>query len=97
MPAPGHNPQAVPVNKYVMGKGLDLQLYLFWYHGRNRVYASEYWNRIYLVWDALTKNRTDGALVRINNAVTRDTEQALKEQTEFITLFFPLLEEYIPG
>ena len=66
---PGHNPETVPVNKFIMGKGLDRQLYLFWYHGRGRVYASEYWNKIYLIWDGLTKKRTDGALIRVNNPI----------------------------
>jgi EpsI family protein len=97
MPMPGHNPENVPVNKFIMGKGLDRQLYLFWYHGRGRVYASEYWNKIYLIWDGLNKRRTDGALIRINNHVMGSSEKALQTQTEFIALFFPLLKEYIPN
>lgn len=92
----GHNPVASPVNKYIMGKGLDRQLYLFWYHGRGRVYASEYWNKLYLIWDGLTKKRTDGALIRVNNLATRNHNEALQTQSEFINLFFPLLREYIP-
>ena len=96
MAVPDHPPETVPVNKFVMGKGLDRQLFLFWYHGRGRIYASEYWNRIYLIWDGLTKKRTDGALVRVNNPVIGNTEDALKTQSDFIKLFFPLLKEYIP-
>jgi EpsI family protein len=96
MKVPKHNPETVPVNKFVMGKGLDRQLYLFWYHGRGRIYASEYWNKIYLIWDGLTKKRTDGALVRVNSLVIGNTEEALKTQSDFIKLFFPLLKEYIP-
>jgi EpsI family protein len=96
MAAPGHNPDKVPVNKYVMGKGLDRQLYLFWYHGRGRIYASEYWNKIYLIWDGLTKKRTEGALIRVNNLVIGNPEDALRTQSDFIKLFFPLLKEYIP-
>jgi len=92
----GHNPDTVPVNKFIMGKGLDRQLYLFWYHGRGRTYASEYWNKIYLIWDGLSKKRTDGALVRVNSPVIGNTEDALKTQSDFIKLFFPLLKEYIP-
>jgi len=91
-----HNPTHAEVNKYIMGKGLDRQLYVFWYHGRSRVYASEYWNKIYLIWDSLTKKRTDGALIRLNNPVTGDPDKALQTQTEFINLFFPLLKDYIP-
>jgi EpsI family protein len=94
---PGHNPTHAEVNKYIMGKGLDRRLYLFWYHGRNRVYASEYWNKIYLIWDGLTKRRTDGALIRVNNLATRNPNEALQTQIEFINLFFPLLKEYIPN
>ena len=96
MTVPGHNPETVSVNKFVMGKGLDRQLYLFWYHGRGRIYASEYWNKIYLIWDGLTKKRTDGALVRVNNPVIGNAEDALKTQSDFIQLFLPLLKEYIP-
>jgi EpsI family protein len=96
MAVPGHNPETVPANKFIMGKGFDRQLYLFWYHGRGRIYASEYWNKIYLIWDGLTKKRTDGALVRVNNPITGNTEDALKTQSDFIQLFLPLLKEYIP-
>ena len=91
-----NNPGTIPVNKFVMGKGLDRQLYLFWYHGRGRAYASEYGNKIYLIWDALTQKRTDGALVRVNSPVAGSTENTLKTQTEFIKQFLPLLKEYIP-
>ena len=96
MALPGHNPETAPVNKFLMGKGLDRQLYVFWYDGRGRIYASEYWNKIYLIWDGLTKKRTDGALVRVNSPVLGNTEDALKTQSDFIKLFLPLLKEYIP-
>jgi EpsI family protein len=96
MAVPDHHTETVPVNKFVMGKGLDRQLYLFWYHGRRRIYASEYWNKIYLIWDGLTQKRTDGALVRVNTSVIGNPEDALKTQSDFIKLFFPLLKDYIP-
>jgi EpsI family protein len=92
----GHNPDTVSVNKFVMGKGLERQLYLFWYHGRGRVYASEYWNKVYLIWDGLTKRRTDGALIRVNSSVVGNTEDALKTQSDFIQIIVPLFKEYIP-
>jgi EpsI family protein len=91
---PGHT--KVPVNRFVMGKGLEQQLYLFWYHGRGRIYASEYWNKLYLIWDSLTKKRTDGALIRLNNPIRKDSDEALKAQMEFAKLMLPLLDGYIP-
>lgn len=91
-----HNSDPVSVNRFVMQKGLDRQLYLFWFQGRGRAYASEYWNRLYIILDALVHNRTDGALVRVNNAIIEDPDQSLKIQTDFINLFYPILKEYIP-
>ena len=91
-----HHREPVSVNRFIMGKGLDRQLYLFWYQGRGRAYASEYWNRASLIWDALTQKRTDGALIRINNVIRENPEDALQTQTEFINLIFPQLKDYIP-
>jgi EpsI family protein len=94
---PDNNPRGVYVNKYLMEKGLNKELYLFWYHGRDRIYASEYLNKIYLIWDGLAKKRTDGALIRVNTPIVRSTSETLKTQYEFIKLFFPLLKEFIPN
>jgi EpsI family protein len=81
-----------------MEKGLARELYFFWYQGRGRIYASEYWNKIYLVWDGLTKNRTDGALIRVNSSIVgeRDENETMRNQIQFIELIIPLLNEYIP-
>lgn len=91
------NPEKVPVNLYLMGKGEQRQLYLWWYQGRGRIYANEYLNKLYLIWDAMTMNRTDGALVRISMAVTSDIDQTLETEIRFINLFASLLYQYIPN
>jgi len=54
-------------------------------------------NKRYLIWDAITKRRADGALVRVNMAVNSDLDQTLKAETVFIDLFAPLLSKYIPN
>ena len=61
------NPAAQPltVNRYLIQKGLDRQLVLYWYQGRGRVVGSEYWSKFYLMLDAARYNRTDAAIVRI--------------------------------
>ena len=90
------DPEKVPINVYVMGKGEQRQLYLWWYQGRGRIYANEYLNKLYLIWDAMTMNRTDGALVRVNMAMNPDFQSALKSEVSFVKLFMPHLHEYIP-
>jgi EpsI family protein len=85
-----------PINQYIMGKGTERQLYLFWYQGRGRTYASEYWNKIYLVWDAFKKKRTDGALIRLNQRISGESTETLNQQLQFIHLLLPILRDYIP-
>ena len=92
-----HNPSTATINLHVMGKNNNKQLYLWWYHVRGRIYANEYMNKFYLIWDAMTRHRTDGALVRINMPIKRDLDQALNTQMDFVNLFTPILSEYIPG
>jgi len=53
------------INKVVIVKGLDRQLVLYWYQTSDRVTASEYWSKAYLVADAFRTGRSDVALVRL--------------------------------
>jgi EpsI family protein len=53
------------INKVLIVKGLDQQLVLYWYQTSDRVTASEYWSKAYLVADAFRTRRSDIALVRL--------------------------------
>jgi EpsI family protein len=89
---------AVEINRYVIQKGLDKQLVLYWYQDRGRIITSEYWAKIYMVQDAIFKNRTDGALVRITMPFKGDGEAvAFKQAKTFAETIFPLLTEYLPS
>jgi EpsI family protein len=91
-----HNPSEGLVNVDIMGRGNARELYLWWYQGRGRIYANEYWNKVYLIWDALTKSRTDGALVRVNSRIGDAMNGALSTQEAFIRSFMPELSQFIP-
>ena len=58
------NGNPLPVNRVVIQKGEYAQLVYYWFQQRGRIITSEYMVKWYLFWDSLTKNRTDGALVR---------------------------------
>jgi EpsI family protein len=75
------------INYHLMGNNDQQQLYLWWYQGRGRIYANEYLNKLYLMWDSITKRRTDGALVRINMAVAEDANLTLAKEEAFITIY----------
>ena len=54
-----------PVNRAIIERDNSRQLVYYWYEERGRSIASEYWSKWYLLSDAITKNRSDGALVRL--------------------------------
>ena len=90
--------QPVEVNRFIIQKGLDKQLVLYWYQDRGRIITSEYWAKIYMVVDAITKHRTDGAFIRITVPFTRENAaQALEQGKSFAEKLFPLLQEYLPS
>ncbi len=84
------------INKVMIQKGLDKQVILYWYQDRGRIIASEYWAKGFLVWDSMTRKRTDGSLVRISVPVGKSDEQAFAEGLEFLRDMFPLLGQYLP-
>jgi EpsI family protein len=89
--------RAIDVNRYVIEKGLDRQVVLYWYQSHGRVVASEYWGKIYTVLDAISMNRTDGALVRVIAPVTTSPADAERRAVDFVRALFPPLERYLPS
>lgn len=93
----GTEDKAITVNRYLVQKGARKHVVLYWYHSKGRVTASEYWGKIYLVLDAISKNRTDGALVRVAVPVIGSEEDAIRNGTTFIRTMFPELPKFIPS
>ena len=87
------------LNSLVIKKGDYTQLVYYWFQQRNRIITNEYMVKWYLFVDALTKNRTDGALVRVTTLVkpNEDLELAEKNLQSFIKDTMPMLGEYIPN
>jgi EpsI family protein len=85
------------VNRVVIEKGFDRQLILYWYQDRGRIVASEYAAKGYLILDATTRNRTDGALVRVSTPMLGSDEDAFAHAKAFVRLAFPALEPHLPG
>jgi EpsI family protein len=93
---PAANSGQIPANRYLMEKGDEKELFLFWYQGRGRQLANEYIVKAYLMWDSITRNRTDGALIRVNAPASSNPDKALEKLMEFIRSFYPVLSKFIP-
>jgi EpsI family protein len=87
----------IVVNEYVIQQGLDKQLVFYWYQGRGRVIASEYLGKFWMVTDAISRNRTDGALVRLVTPMNDGELQARARLVSFTQLLFPHLQSVIPN
>lgn len=94
---PNYSGEDFRINMTLIQKGLDKQLVLYWYHDRGRVIASEYWAKIFLVWDAITRNRTDGTLARVNIPLVGSPEETYQYGKTFVIRLLPLLSEFLPG
>ena len=86
------------VNRVVISKGEDKQLVYYWFQQRGRYLTNEYMVKWFLFWDALTKQRTDGSLVRVIIALPDGVgvEEGDKELGNFTRAIFPLLDDYLP-
>jgi EpsI family protein len=91
---------SITVNRYVVQKGLERQLVLYWYQSHGRAVASEYTSKMYLIHDAIRLNRTDGAMVRviapIRYGATDDGTQASALAESFVRVIVPSLPAYLP-
>jgi EpsI family protein len=86
----------IVVNDYIIQKDLNKEMVLYWYQGRGRVIASEYAGKFWTVTDAISRNRTDGALVRLITPVNDGEAKARMRLIGFAQSLFPDLDAIIP-
>lgn len=89
---------SVPMNRYVIGKGDEQQLVLYWYYAHERAVASEYSAKFYLVADSIRMNRSDGAMIRLTTPLRHGEsgEQAEQRLLSFANQISPQLDRFIP-
>src|SRR5215470_16274178 len=84
-------------NKYVIQNGDYKSLMIYWYQGRGRAVASEYWGKVYTVIDSVRLRRSDGALVRVTVPVGDSEDAALKVAMDLSTRTTAALSEFVPN
>jgi EpsI family protein len=76
---PGLPGAPAEVNRVVIAKGEERQLVYYWYQERGRVIARDWRKIIALFTDRATRQRTDGALVRLTSQILRGDEQQAEQ------------------
>lgn len=86
------------VNRALIQKGDQKQVVFYWFQQRGRILTNEYLVKFYLFWDALTRNRTDGALVRLTAPLLPGESEGVVDQRlmGFAKSVRPLLSAYVP-
>jgi exosortase D (VPLPA-CTERM-specific) len=94
----GPDENGLNVNRAVISMGKDRQLVYYWFQQRDRILTNEYMVKWYIFWDALTRNRTDGSLIRLVTSVpeSSDMAEADKQMQAFIKDFDPTLAYFLP-
>jgi EpsI family protein len=86
------------VNRYLLAKGAQRDLVLYWYWAHSRTTASEYRAKFYLIADSIRLRRSDGSLIRVTTQLKEsETEDAAQERLlSLLRDVVPRLESYLP-
>lgn len=89
----------LPVNRVLISNGNHKQLVYYWFQQRGRIITNEYLVKWFVFWDALTKNRTDGALIRLTIPIApgKDVDELEKLLQQFARDVRDILPAYVPG
>jgi exosortase D (VPLPA-CTERM-specific) len=87
------------VNRTLIQLGDQRELVYYWFQQRGRVITNEFAVKWYLFWDALTRHRTDGALVRLITALPAGGDEAAADArlVDVAGRIAPTLPRYVPN
>jgi EpsI family protein len=84
-------------NSFVIQNGNERALMIYWYQGRGRTTASEYWGKFYTIFDSVRRRRSDGAMVRVMVPMGNSPEEAHKTAAEIASLAASELPAFVPN
>jgi exosortase D (VPLPA-CTERM-specific) len=93
------NGQDLRVNRALIELGNQRLLVYYWFQQRGRIVTNEFAVKWYLFWDAVTRHRTDGALVRLTTALPIGTEESAADRrlTDLAASIAPELPRFVPN
>lgn len=91
--------RTIPLRSIIWEKEDTKVLGIYFFLQRGRVITSPWVNKGFLLWDAITRHRTDGALVRMemNIGAYQSIADAQRVMDGFVSDVWPVLQEYVPG
>jgi EpsI family protein len=93
---PGTGP--ITVNRYIVTHATERSVVMYWYQSRDRVVASEYSAKFWVIMDSIRLHRTDTALVRITVPVVNGNDDAATQAAvDIVRSFYPSLRHFLPA
>lgn len=94
----GPNGESITVQRAVITRGLSQQVVYYWFDQRGRHLTNEYHVKLMIFWDAITRDRTDGALVRLVTPVTpgETLDSADARLADFVREVYTKVDGFIP-
>jgi EpsI family protein len=83
-------------NKYVIQNGDYKSLMVYWYQGRGRSVANEYWGKVYTVLDSVRLRRSNGAMVRVTVPIGGSESVAEQAAIEFANAASQVMPQFVP-
>jgi EpsI family protein len=93
----GNGREGIDANRYVLQKGSEAMMVLYWYQSQGRAVAGELAAKLDLVRNAIFKNRSDGAIVRISAPVQGTIAQTSELLSNYAKDLYPVLDGFLPS
>ena len=92
-------PYNVTFNEIVRTKNGARRGVLFWYDINGRIISDWYRLKSYTIWDAMTRRRTNGAVVIIawSGRAAPESQAARARAIEFAQTLMPVLRRHLPS
>ena len=89
---------SININRYVVSRGEDESVVMYWYQSQGRVIADEFAAKFYLIADSIRHHRSDTSLVRVVVPVTEHmtTEKASQTAIDFVQAAYPAVSAWLP-
>jgi EpsI family protein len=89
--------ETIRINRYVVAKGDEESVVLYWYQSQGAVIADEFAAKYYLVRNSIRSHRSDTSLVRIVVPVVAGHKQeADATALAFVKDAYPVIKSYLP-
>lgn len=88
--------EPITINRYLIQKDREMQVVLYWYQSQGKVVASEVSAKMEMVRNAIFRNRTDGALVRVSSPVSGTVAETADRLVRYVQVLYPALSAHLP-